>query len=121
MILSGCGSESSDAPSRRLASTGLAPCQVPAFNMRKDEGLSGTLIANDKSKGVTWLFDLESKTAQPVFLPFLAGNHETAVSADGELVAVPHYEVVTSRGQGEGSALAAGEFLSLTSRQERLG
>lgn len=106
ITLSGCGGAGSEEPSRRLASTGLAPCQVPAFNVRKDEGLSGTLIANDKSKGVTWLFDLESKTAQPVFLPYQAGNHETAVSADGKLVAVPQYEVVSSKGQGEGSALA---------------
>ena len=91
---------------RVTSSVTTAPCQVPAFNMRKNEDLGGTLIANDKSKGVTWLFDLESETALPVFLPYQAGNHETAVSADGKLVAVPQYEVVTSKGQGESSALA---------------
>jgi hypothetical protein len=61
-------------------------------------------MANDKAKGVTWLLDLASGTFKSVELPYVAGNHETAVSADGSIVAVPQYEEVTEKGQTEGGA-----------------
>ncbi|KAI8473621.1 MAG: ciliary BBSome complex subunit 1-domain-containing protein [Monoraphidium minutum] len=59
-----------------------------------------TLIAQDKSKGVTWMVALppggaangSAARAAAAALPFSAGNHESAVSRDGRLLAVPIYE-----------------------------
>jgi len=51
-----------------------------------------TLIAQDKSKGVTWLVAVPpshtpnaAPTTLAVALPFEAGNHETAMTQDGAL------------------------------------
>jgi hypothetical protein len=55
-----------------------------------------TLIAQDKSKGVTWLVAVPPATKRnpellasaaaslAVALPFESGNHETAITQDGE-------------------------------------
>merc|ERR1719356_264763 len=80
----------------------LLGCEVPEIEMIQPVGLSGTLIVNDKSKGVTWLLDLSTRTFKSVELPLVGGSHETAVSVDGRTIAVPQYEFPTQKGQGEG-------------------
>ena len=76
-------------------------------------------IFNDKSKGVTWLLDLQSLTFSSIELPLVAGNHEAAVSVDGLHVVVPHYEDVTQHGQGEGGGEAAGDLSVINLRTGR--
>ena len=85
-------------------------CEVPTIVKVRGDPLHGTLMVNDKSKGVTWLLDLETGTFNAVELPLVHGNHETAVSPDGLQIAVPHYEDVTARGQGEGGGQPASEL-----------
>jgi len=55
---------------------------------------TGTFIAQDKSKGVTWLFDLAHGRVRAIELPFNNGNHETAVNVDGTSLVSPHYETL---------------------------
>ena len=65
-------------------------CSLPILSMpRGGSAPEGTLVAQDKSKGVTWLVSLSSSSkrrirALAVELPYSAGNHETAVSPDSE-------------------------------------
>jgi hypothetical protein len=80
----------------------LLGCEVPEIEMVQSVGLSGTLMVNDKSKGVTWLLDLDTRTFKSVELPLAGGSHETAVSVDGQTIAVPQYEFATQKGQTEG-------------------
>jgi hypothetical protein len=73
---------------------------------------SGTFIAQDKSKGVSWLFNLTKGTARAVELPYNNGNHESALSADGLTLAIPHYETLGS-GDPEGGGFYSGAEVSL--------
>lgn len=87
----------------------LLGCEAPRINKIKDVSLDGTLIAQDKSKGVTWMLDFESQSFRSIELPFASGNHESAVSPDGMKIAVPHYEEVTMKGQNEGGGRSSGK------------
>ena len=82
--------------------------------IRYDDTLapSGTFIAQDKSKGVSWFFNLTKGLARAVELPFNNGNHESALSADGLTLATPHYETL-GPGDPEGGGFYSGSEVSL--------
>lgn len=73
---------------------------------------SGTFIAQDKSKGVSWFINLTKGTARAVELPYNNGNHESALSADGLTLASPHYETL-GPGDPEGGGFHPGAEVSL--------
>jgi len=76
-------------------------CTAPAF-VSDGTKLSGTLFANDKSKGISWILGLDNLSMESVTLPLINGNHESDISPDGRYVALPHYEETTGLNQGEG-------------------
>ena len=73
---------------------------------------TGTFIAQDKSKGVTWLFDLAHGRVRAVELPYNNGNHETAVNLDGTALVSPHYETL-GPGDDEGGGFYPGAEVSV--------
>eukprot|EP00890_Picochlorum_soloecismus_P006241 jgi/Picsp_1/6618/NSC_03961-R1_smp-30 gluconolaconase lre-like region-containing protein len=74
--------------------------------------LTGTWIAQDKSKGVTFLIRPSEGVYKAVLLPTSQGNHETAVSEDGLLAITTHYD--TARlGDGEGGGVPGSDVLAI--------
>jgi len=73
---------------------------------------TGTFIAQDKSKGVTWLFDLAHGRVRAIELPYNNGNHETAVNLDGSALVSPHYETL-GPGNDEGDGFYPGAEVSV--------
>jgi len=73
---------------------------------------SGTFIAQDKSKGVSWFLNLAKGTARAVELPYDNGNHESALTVDGLTLASPHYETLGA-GDSEGGGFYPGAEVSL--------
>lgn len=104
------------APDRPVA---LQPVGPPLGDepviMIQHDGASpptGTFIAQDKSKGVTWLFDLAHGRVRAIELPYNNGNHETAVNVDGTALVSPHYETL-GPGDNEGGGFYPGAEVSV--------
>jgi len=74
--------------------------------------LSGTWIAQDKSKGVAFLIRPSEGAYKAVLLPTSQGNHETAVSKDGLLAITTHYDTAR-QGDGEGGGVPGSDILAI--------
>lgn len=80
-----------------------------------DQPRSGTVVVQDKMRGLLWLLDLQRRRSVEVVLPFNGGNHESVLSADGRWLVTGHYETIPAGG----AALAGipGDEVSLVDLQ----
>lgn len=105
-----------DAPDGPVALQTVGPAlgDEPILMIRHDGASlpTGTFIAQDKSKGVTWLFDLAHGRVRAIELPYNNGNHETAVNVDGTALVSPHYETL-GPGDNEGGGFYPGAEVSV--------
>jgi len=96
----------------------------PVLNILHDsvsvDMLQGTWIAQDKSKGVTFLLRPSVGEYKAVLLPTSQGNHETAVSQDGELAITTQYDTAR-QGDGEGGGVPGSNILAIEIPQGDLG
>ena len=74
--------------------------------------LTGTWIAQDKSKGVSFLIRPSEGVYKAVLLPTSQGNHETAVSEDGSLAITTQYDTAR-QGDGEGGGVPGSDVLAI--------
>jgi hypothetical protein len=118
VALTGCHGNvvTTDAPDGPVALQTVGPPlgDGPVIMIQHD-GTSlptGTFIAQDKSKGVTWLFDLAHGRVRAIELPYNNGNHETAVNVDGTALVSPHYETL-GPGDNEGGGFYPGAEVSV--------
>ena len=88
ILLSGLWTTSLQAQDQTPSFQWNAPTQPP----------SGTLIAQDKARGMVWLLDLRNQKAVLLELPFNSGNHDTALSPDGRSFVTGHYETIPKGG-----------------------
>lgn len=82
--------------------------------------LDGTWIAQDKSKGVTFLIRPAEGEYKAVLLPTSQGNHETSVSQDGLLAVTTQYDTAR-QGDGEGGGVPGSNILEINIPQGELG
>lgn len=54
----------------------------------------GTVVVQDKMRGLIWLLNLRRRSAAEILLPFNGGNHESALTSDGRWLATGHYETI---------------------------
>ena len=96
----------------------------PVLNILNDsvrvDMLQGTWIAQDKSKGVTFLLRPSVGEYKAVLLPTSQGNHETSVSQDGELAITTQYDTAR-QGDGEGGGVPGSNILAIEIPQGDLG
>ena len=59
---------------------------------------AGTVVVQDKSRGLLWLLDLKARRGRELQLPFNGGNHESALTEDGRWLATGHYETLPPGG-----------------------
>ena len=77
----------------------------------------GTVVVQDKLRGLIWLLNLKQRSTAEILLPFNGGNHESALTPDGRWLATGHYETIPVGS----SALSGipGEEISLVDIQSR--
>ena len=105
-------------------SDGAVGSPDPILNILNDsvnpDMLHGTWIAQDKSKGVTFLIRPSDGEYKAVLLPSSQGNHETSVSQDGLLAVTTQYDTAR-QGDGEGGGVPGSNILEIEIPQGELG